>query len=161
VLDEIVLGRASTYDACDEFQARFPRHAAGIVVYADATGARLQTSGTTDVAILRKALKEKHLQDALQPYRQKWGTTLGEYLTHLEKRGVSTNVASFVGATTVRIHEIGYADRPPTPDELDRMKALVRQAMQEGAVGVCVGQRRGSSWSALRCGSRSIARGSG
>jgi len=57
VLDEIVLGRASTYDACDEFQARFPRHAAGIVVYADATGARLQTSGTT-VAILRKALKD-------------------------------------------------------------------------------------------------------
>jgi hypothetical protein len=58
VLDEIVLGRASTYDACDEFQARFPRHAAGVVVYADATGARLQTSGTTDVAILRKALKD-------------------------------------------------------------------------------------------------------
>src|SRR5919108_5814263 len=50
-------------------------------------------------------------------------TTLGEYLTFLEKKGISTNVASFVGATTVRIHEIGYADRAPTPEELDRMRA--------------------------------------
>ncbi len=53
-------------------------------------------------------------------------TTLGEYLAFLEKKGISTNVASFVGATTVRIHELGYADRPPTPAELDRMQALVR-----------------------------------
>lgn len=52
VLDEIVLSRASTYDACDEFERRFPSHAGGLVVYADATGSRLQTSGTTDVAIL-------------------------------------------------------------------------------------------------------------
>jgi N-acyl-D-amino-acid deacylase len=63
-------------------------------------------------------------------------TTLGEYLEHLEKTGVSTNVASFVGATTVRIHEIGYADREPTSEELARMKELVRQAMREGALGV-------------------------
>jgi N-acyl-D-amino-acid deacylase len=63
-------------------------------------------------------------------------TTLGEYLAHLEKRGVSCNVASFVGATSVRVHEIGFADRPPTPDELERMKKLVREAMEEGAVGV-------------------------
>lgn len=63
-------------------------------------------------------------------------TTLGEYLDHLEKRGVSVNVASFVGATTVRVHEIGYADRPPTPAELARMQALVRTAMEEGALGV-------------------------
>ena len=63
-------------------------------------------------------------------------TTLGEYLEHLERRGVSTNVASFVGATTVRIHEVGYADRPPTDAELGRMEALVRQAMEEGALGV-------------------------
>jgi N-acyl-D-amino-acid deacylase len=63
-------------------------------------------------------------------------TTLAEYLDYLVKRGISTNVASFIGATTVRIHEIGYADRPPTPEELARMKALVRQAMQEGALGV-------------------------
>ncbi len=63
-------------------------------------------------------------------------TTLGEYLEHLVERGVSTNVASFIGATTVRVHEIGYEDRPPTAEELERMRALVRQAMEEGALGV-------------------------
>jgi N-acyl-D-amino-acid deacylase len=62
--------------------------------------------------------------------------TLGEYLSTLEQKGISTNVASFVGATTVRIHEIGYEDREPTPEELERMKELVRQAMREGALGV-------------------------
>ena len=63
-------------------------------------------------------------------------TTLGEYLEHLERRGVSCNVASFVGATTVRIHAIGYDDRPPTTSELNQMRGLVRAAMEEGAVGV-------------------------
>ncbi|MGB5162121.1 MAG: D-aminoacylase [Thermoanaerobaculia bacterium] len=63
-------------------------------------------------------------------------TTLGEYLQHLEDRGISTNVASFVGAATVRIHEMGYEDRDPTPEELDSMLQLVRDAMEEGAVGV-------------------------
>ena len=63
-------------------------------------------------------------------------TTLGEYLDFLVRRGISPNVASFVGATTVRIHEIGYEDRPPTPEEMDRMRELVRQAMEEGALGV-------------------------
>jgi N-acyl-D-amino-acid deacylase len=65
----------------------------------------------------------------------KW-TTLGQYLEHLEQRGVSPNVASFVGATTVRIHELGYTNRAPTPEELERMRALVRQGMEEGALGV-------------------------
>jgi N-acyl-D-amino-acid deacylase len=68
-------------------------------------------------------------------YDIEWNT-LGEYLQYLEDRGISTNVASFVGATTLRIHEIGYEDRPPTPDELARMEALVTQAMEEGALGV-------------------------
>ncbi len=68
-------------------------------------------------------------------YEIKW-TTLGQYLDYLVRRGISPNVASFVGATTVRIHEIGYADRPPTPAELDRMRALVKHAMNEGALGV-------------------------
>ncbi len=63
-------------------------------------------------------------------------TTLDEYLEFLIAKGVSTNVASFIGATTVRIHEIGYADRPPTEDELQRMQALVRQAMEDGAMGL-------------------------
>ncbi|NWG91528.1 MAG: D-aminoacylase [Parvularculaceae bacterium] len=68
-------------------------------------------------------------------YDIEW-TTLGEYLDYLERRGVSTNVASFVGATSVRIHEIGYDNRPATPEELDRMQELVRAAMREGALGV-------------------------
>src|SRR6185436_748120 len=63
-------------------------------------------------------------------------STLSQYLDYLVKRGVSCNVASFVGATTVRIHEIGYADRPPTAKELERMKKLVRLAMEDGALGV-------------------------
>lgn len=63
-------------------------------------------------------------------------TTLGEYLEHLEKKGVSCNVASFVGATTLRIHELGMANRPPSQEELDRMKALARTAMEEGAMGI-------------------------
>ena len=63
-------------------------------------------------------------------------TTLGEYLEYLVDRGVSTNVASFIGATTVRKHEIGYEDRAPTADELQQMRALVREAMEEGAMGL-------------------------
>ncbi|WP_405235085.1 N-acyl-D-amino-acid deacylase family protein [Lentisalinibacter orientalis] len=63
-------------------------------------------------------------------------STLGEYLQFLEDKGISTNVASFVGATTVRIHELGYEDRAPTPEELERMRGLVRTAMEEGALGV-------------------------
>ncbi|MEQ9401445.1 MAG: D-aminoacylase [Longimicrobiales bacterium] len=63
-------------------------------------------------------------------------TTLAEYLQHVEDRGTSVNVASFVGATTVRIHELGYEDRPPTADELERMKELVRAEMRAGALGV-------------------------
>ncbi len=63
-------------------------------------------------------------------------TTLGEYLDYLERRGVSCNVASFVGATTVRIHALGYEDRPATEEELSQMRRLVDQAMREGALGV-------------------------
>jgi N-acyl-D-amino-acid deacylase len=63
-------------------------------------------------------------------------TTLAEYLTYLEKRGVSQNVASFVGATTIRQHVLGESDVQPTPDQLQQMRELVRQAMEEGALGV-------------------------
>jgi hypothetical protein len=58
VLDEIVLSRASTYDACSEFLARFPSHSGGLIVYADATGARMQTTGKSDLLILRDELKD-------------------------------------------------------------------------------------------------------
>ncbi|HSJ56672.1 MAG TPA: D-aminoacylase, partial [Anaerolineae bacterium] len=63
-------------------------------------------------------------------------TTLGGYLEHLERRGVSTNVASFVGAITLRIHAMGYDDRPPTESEMAHMRRLAALAMEEGAVGV-------------------------
>ena len=80
-----------------------------------------------------KALDRKRQQDI--KYDIPW-TTLGQYLEHLEKRGVTPNIASFIGATTVRVHELGEGDVDPTPDQLQRMRALVRTAMQEGAVGV-------------------------
>ena len=68
-------------------------------------------------------------------YPIEW-TTLGEYLDYLARRGVATNVTSFVGTTTLRVHELGYADRRATPAELERMRGLVRQAMREGAMGI-------------------------
>jgi len=68
-------------------------------------------------------------------YEIEW-TSLGEYLDFIVERGVSPNVASFVGATTVRIHTVNYDDRPPSDSELDEMRALVRQAMEEGALGL-------------------------
>ena len=68
-------------------------------------------------------------------YEIEW-TTLGEFLQHLEDRGVSPNVASFVGATTLRIHEMGHEDRPPKGEELERMKTLAQNAMEEGALGI-------------------------
>jgi N-acyl-D-amino-acid deacylase len=68
-------------------------------------------------------------------YDIEW-TTLGEYLEFLENKGVSVNVASFIGATTVRENVVGFEDRVPTPAELEEMQALVRQAMEEGALGV-------------------------
>ena len=63
-------------------------------------------------------------------------TSLGEYLAHLEARGIAPNVASFVGATTVRMHELGEGDVDPTPEQLARMQGLVKSAMNEGALGV-------------------------
>jgi N-acyl-D-amino-acid deacylase len=63
-------------------------------------------------------------------------TTLGEYLQYLEDKGVSPNVASFVGATTVRIHVLGRDDVDPTPEQLGQMQDLVREAMREGALGI-------------------------
>jgi N-acyl-D-amino-acid deacylase len=68
-------------------------------------------------------------------YEMPW-TTLRQGLDHLVRLGVSVNVASFVGATTLRVHEVGYAHRPATPDELERMRGLVREAMKQGALGV-------------------------
>ena len=81
---------------------------------------------------MKKEARER--QDDIK-YEIEW-TTLGEYLDFLVRRGISPNVASFIGAATVRIHEIGYENREPSAVELARMKDLVRQAMREGALGV-------------------------
>ena len=83
---------------------------------------------------LSDSMKQQQ-QENEEDFKIDW-TTLGEYLESLERRGVSTNVASFIGATTLRIHEIGFENRAPTDDELNNMRALVRQAMEEGALGI-------------------------
>ncbi len=61
---------------------------------------------------------------------------LSEYLKHLETRGVSPNVASFIGATTLRIHTVGFEDRRPTTKEMQTMRELVRDEMEQGALGI-------------------------
>jgi N-acyl-D-amino-acid deacylase len=70
-----------------------------------------------------------------RPVDSLW-TTLGGYFNYLMKKGISPNVGSFVGATSIRIHELGHDNRPPNAEELQRMKNLVRQAMEEGAMGL-------------------------
>src|SRR5438132_6227403 len=68
-------------------------------------------------------------------YDIKWNT-LAEYLQYLQKRGVSCNVASFIGATTIREYVIGFEDKQPTPEQLDQMRELVRKEMEAGALGI-------------------------
>jgi N-acyl-D-amino-acid deacylase len=100
-------------------------------------GVTLEVMGEGDsMGPLTPKMKELEVQrqgDIKYPIR--W-TTLGQYLEYLQKKGVTPNVASFVGATTVRVHELGEKDVDPTPAQLKRMRALVRQAMKEGAMGV-------------------------
>lgn len=84
---------------------------------------------------LTAPMKEEVAAASLFGIEVEW-TTLAEYLELLERRGVAPNVASFVGSATVREHELGADDRPPTADELERMQGLVRDAMREGALGL-------------------------
>ncbi len=72
---------------------------------------------------------------SMEPFPGKWDT-LKEYLEYLVKKGVSTNVASFIGATNARVHALGYQDRPATRQELEKMRKFVAKAMREGALGV-------------------------
>jgi len=83
---------------------------------------------------LNEEMKEEQQAEA-KDFEIDWNS-LGQYLESLEKRGVSTNVASFLGATTLRIHEIGFEDRKPTDQEMNNMRELVREAMEEGAMGI-------------------------
>ncbi len=85
---------------------------------------------------LNASMKEEMQQDQQDlKYEVSW-STLGEYLRHLEDKGVSTNVASFVGNGTLREHVMGYEERVPTPGELQQMKDLLEREMQDGAVGL-------------------------
>jgi N-acyl-D-amino-acid deacylase len=85
---------------------------------------------------LNEAMKRQVVADQADiKYPVEW-TTLAEYLQYLERRGVSPNVASYVGATTVRIHVLGERDVKPTPAQLEEMKELVRREMEAGALGV-------------------------
>lgn len=82
-----------------------------------------------------KMKSDMQKDQSLIRYDVAWNT-LGEYMQWMEKKGISTNIASFVGATTIRTNVIGEDNRDPTPAEMERMKALVKQAMEEGALGV-------------------------
>lgn len=81
-------------------------------------------------AYFRETMAAQELQ-----YEIDW-TTLGEHLDSVVRRGISPNIASFVGMTTLRLHQMGYEDRSPTASELETMQTLTRQAMLDGAVGV-------------------------
>ena len=85
---------------------------------------------------VNERVKEKMLRDQKDSHYDIAWKTLAEYLQFLEKRGISCNVASFIGATTIRENVIGFEDKAPTPEQLDEMRALVRQEMEAGALGI-------------------------
>jgi N-acyl-D-amino-acid deacylase len=100
-------------------------------------GVTLEVLGEGDsMGPLNQAMKDEMVRRQGDiTYEVEW-TTLDEYLRYLEERGVSPNVASFIGSATPREYVIGHEDRPPTADELEQMRAIVRTAMEEGALGV-------------------------
>jgi N-acyl-D-amino-acid deacylase len=100
-------------------------------------GVTLEVMGESNsMGPLNAAMKKELIRQQVDiTYDIEW-TTLGEYLEYLEQRGVSPNVASFIGAATPRTYVIGHEDRPPTVYELGQMQELVHQAMEEGALGV-------------------------
>ncbi len=90
-----------------------------------------ESMGPANERVRQKMLREQ--KDI--HYEIKW-KTLAEYLRYLETRGISCNVASFIGATTIRENVIGFEDKAPTPQQLDEMRTLVRQEMEAGALGI-------------------------
>src|SRR5436189_2684814 len=90
-----------------------------------------ETIGTVNDRIREHMLRE---QSDIK-YEIKWNT-LAEYLHYLETRGISCNVASFIGAATLREYVIGFEDKAPTPQQLDQMRELVRKEMEAGALGI-------------------------
>ncbi len=99
-------------------------------------GVTLEVFGESSMGPLTEQMKKDQMERQSDIKFDITWTTLGEYLDHLVTRGVSTNVASFVSAATVRANEIGLDNRAPTAEELDRMRDDVRVAMDEGAMGL-------------------------
>lgn len=99
-------------------------------------GVTTQIFGELSMGPLNDQMKQRlREQQGDVKYDIEW-TTLAEYLNYLEKRGVSQNFASFIGAATIRENVIGLEDKPPTPEQLDRMRELVRREMEAGALGI-------------------------
>ena len=99
-------------------------------------GVTLEVFGESSMGPLTEQMKKDQMERQGDiKFNIVWNT-LGGYLDHLVARGISTNVASFVSAATVRANEVGLDNRAPTPEELERMRAHVRVAMDEGAMGL-------------------------
>lgn len=99
-------------------------------------GVTTQIFGESSMGPLSDEMKKRRTESQGDvKYVIPW-TTLAEYLTYLEKQGISQNVASFIGAPTIREYVIGLEDKPPTPAQLDQMRELVRREMEAGALGI-------------------------
>ena len=99
-------------------------------------GVTTQIFGESSMGPLNDEMKQRRRESQGDlKYDIEW-TTLAEYLNFLEKRGISQNVASFIGAPTLREYVIGLEDKPPTPAQLDQMRELVRREMESGALGI-------------------------
>src|SRR6266498_1300058 len=99
-------------------------------------GVTTQIFGELSMGPLNDQMKRRVREQQVDvKYEIEW-TTLAEYLNYLEKRGISQNVASFIGAATIREYVIGLEDKPPTPAQLDQMRELVRREMEAGALGI-------------------------
>ena len=99
-------------------------------------GVTTQIFGEFSMGPLNDQMKQRVSQTRGDSQFQIEWTTLAEYLTYLEKRGIPQNVASFIGAATIREYVIGLEDKQPTPAQLDQMRELVRREMEAGALGI-------------------------
>src|SRR5512132_2252399 len=99
-------------------------------------GVTSQIFGESSMGPLSEEMKKRRTESQGDvKYTIEW-TTLAEYLNYLEKRGISQNVASFIGAATLREYVIGLEDKPPTRAQLEQMRGLVRREMEAGALGI-------------------------
>ncbi|HEX5702598.1 MAG TPA: D-aminoacylase [Pyrinomonadaceae bacterium] len=98
-------------------------------------GVTTQIFGEFSMGPLNDQMKQRMKETRADGVDIEW-TTLAEYLTYLEKRGIPQNVASFIGAVTIREHVIGLEDKQPTPAQLGQMRELVRREMEAGALGI-------------------------